>query len=344
MPPSEVQEVSTLTTCSMLLWRADNHRHVVAFEQTAFIVNNQRLRVPQREGWQRIREHYARPNANREVGIVLPVGCGKSGLIAITPFATPTRRTLVIAPGLRIREQLSSDLRANSPSNFYERCQVIQNGERFPETAIVESGRVNLDDLRHADIVVANIQQIAGEDNRWLADVGEDFFDLILIDEAHHNTATSWQQVRQRFPNARVVNFSATPTRADGGTMDGDIIYSFPVIRAIEAGYVKRLNAKMLRPTELRYVERVGGVERIIDGDEVRRLGETNAEFRRGIVMSDETLASLVDQSISELHRLRQETGERRLKIIASAVNYDHCIQITEAFRARALRAEYVHS
>jgi superfamily II DNA or RNA helicase len=187
-------------------------------------------------------------------------------------------------------------------------------------------------------VAIANIQQIAGDENRWLDELDSDFFDLILVDEAHHNTAASWQQVKRRFPNARIVNFSATPTRADGGVMEGQIIYSFPVLRAIEAGYVKRLTAKMLRPTELRYVDRSDGQERIIGPDEVRALGETDSEFRRGIVMSDETLSSIVDQSITELHRLRQRTGENRLKIIASALNYDHCIQITEAFRARGLR------
>ena len=60
--------------------------------------------------------------------------------------------------------------------------------------------------------------------------------------------------------------------------------------------------------------------------------------------MSEQSLGSIVDQSIAELRRLRQETGEQRLKVIASALNLDHCIQITEAFRARGLRAAYVHS
>lgn len=314
------------------------------FDQNANVSDNQRLRIPQREAWLRIRGHFQQADAARAVGIVLPVGCGKSGLIAIAPYALGATRALVIAPGTRIRGQLGNDLRANNSSNFYDRCQVLSADDAFPETAVVESGRVNLDDIRHADIVVANIQQIAGEENRWLDELDHDFFDAILVDEAHHNTAASWQQVTSRFPNARIVNFSATPSRADGGLMEGEIIYSFPVLRAIEAGYVKRLRAKMLQPTELRYVDRQGGQERVIDADEVRRLGETNAEFRRGIVMSEETLGSIVDQSIAELRRVRQETGEQRLKIIASAVNLDHCIQITEALRARGLRAGYVHS
>jgi len=100
----------------------------------------------------------------------------------------------------------------------------------------------------------------------------------------------------------------------------------------------------MLRPTELRYVDRSDGRERVIGPDEVRALGEADAEFRRGIVQSPESLMSIVDHSIDELRQLRQQTGENRLKIIASALNRDHCIQITEAFRARNLRAAFVHS
>jgi superfamily II DNA or RNA helicase len=314
------------------------------FDQLANISTNGRLRDPQREGWAAIGRHFSERGVAREVGIVLPVGCGKSGLIAIAPYATPTRRALVIAPGTRIRLQLGNDLRSNSETNFYDRCGVLDASAEFPETTVVESGRVNLDDIRHADWVVANIQQIAGDENRWLDALEPDFFDLILVDEAHHNPAESWQQVKRRFPNARIVNFSATPVRADGQVMEGRIIYSFPVLRAIEAGYVKRLRAKMLRPSELRYVDPSNNQERIIGPEEVRALGEAQAEFRRGIVMSEETLRSLVDQSINELRRLRTETGEQRLKIIASAINQSHCIQISEAFRARGLRAAYVHS
>jgi superfamily II DNA or RNA helicase len=220
------------------------------FDQAIAIANNQQLRIPQREGWLRIKDYFRQPAPGREVGIVLPVGCGKSGLIAIAPYATGARRALVIAPGTRIRGQLGNDLRANSPTNFYERCGVFSAIEAFPEAVVVESGRVNLDDIHHCDVAIANIQQIAGDENRWLDELDEDFFDLILVDEAHHNTATSWQQVKRRFPSARIINFSATPSRADGAIMEGEIIYSFPVLRAIEAGYVKRLRAKMLRPTE----------------------------------------------------------------------------------------------
>lgn len=314
------------------------------FSPSARIIDNEKLREPQREAWAALREHFSRAEADREVGVVLPVGCGKSGLIAVTPLALDARRVLVLAPGTRIRKQLSDDLKASSASNFFARCEVYAPDVDLPTAAVLETGRANIDDVRNSDFTVTNIHQVAGEENRWLDQLPADFFDLILVDEAHHNVATSWQQVKQRFPHARIVNYSATPTRADGRLMEGRIIYSFPVIRAIQAGYVKRLRAKMLRPSELRYVDRSTGVERIIGPDEVRELGESDAGFRRGIVMSDQTLGSLVDCARGELLRLRGETGEGRLKIIASALNQEHCVQVTEAFRSRGLRAEYVHS
>jgi superfamily II DNA or RNA helicase len=44
------------------------------------------------------------------------------------------------------------------------------------------------------------------------------------------------------------------------------------------------------------------------------------------------------------LDRLRTESGDRALKIIASALNFAHCHQIVEAYRARGRRADFVHS
>ena len=44
------------------------------FDQQVNIVDNERLRIPQRDGWQHIAAHYAAAGSAAEVGIVLPVG------------------------------------------------------------------------------------------------------------------------------------------------------------------------------------------------------------------------------------------------------------------------------
>ena len=65
--------------------------------------------------------------------------------------------------------------------------------------------------------------------------------------------------------------------------MAGRVIYSFPVVRAMELGLVKRLRAVVLNPKTLRYVRREGDSEIEVGLDEVRRLGEEDADFRRSI-------------------------------------------------------------
>jgi superfamily II DNA or RNA helicase len=308
------------------------------------ILENSRIRIPQREAYAELAKFGADSfGQEREIGIVLPVGCGKSGCITLTPFAFKAGRTLVVAPGLHIAKQLHDDFDPALEDMFYIKCGVLR-GQPYPEPVEIRGTTTNRADLEEADVVITNIHQLQGEGNRWLEDLPNDFFDLILFDEGHHNVAVSWDALRAKFPNAKIVNFSATPSRADGRLMAGRILYSYPIFRAIQEGYVKRLKAKVLNPRTLRYVRCQDGQEIEVSLDEVRRLGEEEADFRRSIVTSTETLNTIVDASIRELERLRRDTGDNRLKIIASALNFDHCRQIVEAYRARGRRADYVHS
>jgi len=227
---------------------------------------------------------------------------------------------------------------------FYRKCKIISDNN-FPEPVEIRGDDANLSDLEEAEVVITNIQQLqGGSENKWLKDLPNDFFDLILFDEGHHSIASSFMSLKQHFPKAFIVNYSATPLRADGQLMAGEIIYTYPIFKAIKNGYVKRLKAVQLNPKTLKFVRDDSGIEVEITLDEVKRLGEEDSKFRRGIVTSKETLTTIIDASIHELNRLREETSESRLKIIASALNYDHCRQVVEAYRARGLRADYVHS
>lgn len=66
----------------------------------AAVDGNTLVREPQREAYAAIRGFAG--EADREAGVVLPVGCGKSGTITISPFAFQSNRTLVVAPNLNI--------------------------------------------------------------------------------------------------------------------------------------------------------------------------------------------------------------------------------------------------
>ncbi|MDD2811237.1 DEAD/DEAH box helicase family protein [Rhodoferax sp.] len=90
------------------------------------IENNQLIRTPQREAYLALSEYATvQDNAEREVAIVLPVGCGKSGCITIAPFAFRARRTLVVAPGVSIAQQLGQDFDPSNAGMFYQKCAVL---------------------------------------------------------------------------------------------------------------------------------------------------------------------------------------------------------------------------
>lgn len=204
------------------------------------VSDNPLIRIPQKEAFAHLVEFAGNAGDEREVGIVLPVGCGKSGCITLAPFAFKSDRTLVIAPGVNIADQLQKDFDPTKPDMFYIKCKVLK-GQPFPEPVVIRGTTTNRGDLDEADVVLTNIQQLQGETNRWHDALPANYFDLILFDEGHHSVAATWENLKTKFPDAKIVNFSATPLRADGQKMAGRILYSFPIVRAINEGYVKAI-------------------------------------------------------------------------------------------------------
>jgi len=57
-----------------------------------FIQGNLDLRDPQVEGWFRTRQHFG--NSSEHAILQIPVGCGKTGLMALLPFEIAQGRKL----------------------------------------------------------------------------------------------------------------------------------------------------------------------------------------------------------------------------------------------------------
>ncbi len=51
---------------------------------TPHIVENRRLREPQQQAYTALRKHFSQ--SNEPALVQMPVGCGKSGLMALLPF------------------------------------------------------------------------------------------------------------------------------------------------------------------------------------------------------------------------------------------------------------------
>jgi superfamily II DNA or RNA helicase len=247
-------------------------------------------------------------------------------------------RALVITPNLEIRNTVARSLDHSSPQSFYKKAEVLANGSG-PVSAVLDA-EANVFDADGADFVIANIQQLASGGAKWLERFPRDYFDMILVDEGHHNVAASWQNVFEQFPHAKVTSFTATPLRADGKTVEGHRIYHFPISAAIKEGYVRDLASRRLEPSEI-YFEYRGSRHRHTLQEVLELREET--WFSRGVALSRECNVNIVDASIQCMRELREQ-GNVKHQIVAAACSIDHAKDIRSLYSERGLEADVIHS
>lgn len=301
------------------------------------IEDNPDIREPQKMGYLATRDHFL---TNHDHAILqIPVGCGKTGLMSILPFGIARGRVLIIAPNLEIREGIRRSLDISSPDCFWKKTGVLRDFSMGPFVAVLDGPNANIDDCRKSHIVVTNIQQLASSADRWMSQFEDDLFDMILIDEGHHNVAPSWQKVFERFPNAKVVSLTATPVRGDGQPIAGALIYRYPFRTAMIRGYIKQIKSVNVAPSEI-YFTYKGDIQRHTL-QEVLQLREEDW-FSKGVALARECNISVVDASIQWMNVLR-ETGTKH-QIIAVACSIDHAREIRSLYEERGVTAREIHS
>lgn len=303
----------------------------------AHIEMNDNLREPQRDAYAQALRFFQR---GKKALIQLPVGCGKTGLAAVLPFGIAAGRVLIIAPNLTIKDEIYRALDiTNRQRCFWRRMGILEDRQMKtgPYVCTLDIGNLSVCEKSH--IIVTNIQQLGTNIDKWLTQFPVDFFDLIIVDEAHHGAAASWQRVFDRFPNAKVANLTATPFRSDRQELDGELIYRYPFKSASLKGYIKKLKASYVAPTELTFT--LEDEERTYTLDEVLRMKEEDW-FSRGVALSKPCNVSIVDNSLEKLEQLRQ-TGTRH-QLIAVACSINHAQRIRSLYEERGFEAGIIHS
>lgn len=307
-------------------------------KSTADIETNDRLREPQREAHRAVREHFA---ASTQPAILqIPVGCGKTGIIATLPFGISHGRVLVIAPNTTIRRGIAEALEVGHKKFFLGKAKVLSSYSSGPFAAILDGPQANLHDCTESQYVVTNIQQLASSADRWLPQFPPNFFDMIMVDEGHHNVAESWKKVFERFPLAKVVSLTATPFRSDGQPVTGEVVYRYPYAKAMLSGYIKQIHSINVAPSEIYFTYK--GDPKRHSLAEVMELRE-EAWFRKGVALAPECNIHIVEASIQRMRELRDKTGQRQ-QIIAAACSIDHAHQIRVLYEQRGLTAREIYS
>ena len=171
-----------------------------SFQNTpANIEANPNLRDPQCGAYLQAAAYFQ--SGGKKALIQIPVGCGKSGVAAILPFGIAEGRVLVIAPNLTIKDELykAFDI-TNKQKCFWRKRGVLEDQymRNGPYVCTLDAGNLSVCEKSH--IVLTNIQQLGANAEKWLTKFPDDFFDLIIVDEAHHGAAASWRSVFREVP------------------------------------------------------------------------------------------------------------------------------------------------
>jgi superfamily II DNA or RNA helicase len=285
----------------------------------------QRLREAQAGAFWSVRSHFT-INASPAM-VVLPTGSGKTALMTILAYGIARERVLVIAPSRVIREQIARE---------FETLRVARSTKSLPADIPTPHVKVvnhklksaqDWESLRQYHVCVSTARCISpGEPGVWKSPP-KDLFDTVFIDEGHHLAAPTWEQILEMFASARVVSFTATPFRNDKKPLPGELVYAYPVSRAIEKG--------IYRPIEFVPVDGSGSREekdrRL--AHEARRIWEHESQARKAkILVRVGRIAET--KSIRTLYRqeglnLKIVTSDKSLKqnetAIANALTNDNC-------------------
>ena len=163
--------------------------------------------------------------------LVLPTGCGKTIVFAkiAEECVCQGKRVLILAHRGELLDQAADKIRKSTGLG----CAL----EKAESSCIGSWFR----------IVVGSVQTMMRE--KRLGQFSDDYFDTIIIDEAHHCISDSYQRVLKHFPEAEVLGVTATPDRGDMRDMGEyfeSIAYEYTLQKAIKEGYLSPIRALTL--------------------------------------------------------------------------------------------------
>lgn len=160
--------------------------------------------------------------------LILPTGCGKTIVFSkiIEDRVKMGERVLVLAHRSELLEQASDKLKiATGLGTALEKAESTSIGSWFR-------------------VVVGSVQTLQRE--KRLSQFPPNYFDTIVVDEAHHAISDGYQRVLSHFEDSNVLGVTATADRGDKrnlGEYFDSLAYEYSLVDAIKSGYLSKITA-----------------------------------------------------------------------------------------------------
>ena len=250
--------------------------------------------------------------SEKNVMLQMPTGAGKTILFSSVIndiIKVPDSKILIIAHRKELLEQISSHL---SKYNI--------------EHGIISSNRKRCLEKR---VQVASIQTLTHKNNE---EITKSFVpNFIVIDEAHHTLAKTYDQLWKLYPLSWKLGVTATPCRINGAPFTNhfsELISSLSVKELIEKGFLSDYTLYTENP----------------DSDLSKAILSIKKKSSTGDYRINDLLQNLnVERHVKKLV-LSYSTYANGLKGIVYCISIEHAHNICEAYKNIGVVAEYIDS
>lgn len=241
--------------------------------------------------------------------ISLPTGVGKTIVFALLAKSLNTK-TLIVAHTEELINQAKDKLKVVWPE---------------ADVGIVKASQ----DETEAQVVIASIQTASRM--KRLGKLRECGFDLLIIDEAHHAAAASYESLVRELgffdedPSKLLVGVTATPKRGDGvglGSIFQEIVFERSISTMIRAGYLSPLLGKQIH-TKI----------------DLNCIGVSHGDF-----VASELAKAVNTSGRNQLIIENYQTfAEDRKKALAFCVDVQHAKDLADAFNDSGISSKAVY-
>jgi superfamily II DNA or RNA helicase len=307
------------------------------------------LRAPQIGALHAVHAHWSVSDATAT--IVMPTGTGKTETMLAVLTSAECTRVLVVVPTDALRSQIAEKFLtlgilktqgSNILTHEAERPSVLvlKHKPKSPEAAHDLFVRAN---------VIVTTSTIAGQCSFDVQQTMAELCTHLFVDEAHHAEAPTWRAFKERFSGRRILQFTATPFREDGQPLDGKLIYVYPLRKAQQEGYFKRIrfvNVVEFDPTRSDQAIAAAGIEQLRKDYERGHILMARAD---SISRAEEVFA--IYERFTEFNPVQIHTGmtarereEARRKILSKEARVIVCVDMLgEGFDLPELKIAAFH-
>lgn len=194
------------------LWKGKFH-FKKEIEGPEFKVLESGLRPPQIGALHSILAHLECGDEDNGI-IVMPTGTGKTETMLSFMIANQCKRILVIVPSDALRAQIGDK---SSTLGKLKEIGVMDKDTIFPKVLKLRGDKQYEEwdkIIREHNVVVSTMASMTNLDSRTKQLI-QNQFDFLIVDEAHHSKASTWDIFITSFMRNKVLLFTATPYRND---------------------------------------------------------------------------------------------------------------------------------